>query len=92
MTRQAKADVKESEETIKELKEQISKVKQDARAELEELDAKWREQIDEVEEIEVRPRRADVRIELFALAWLPYWELRIGDQALSMPAFESASA
>jgi DNA helicase HerA-like ATPase len=92
MTRQAKADVKESQETIKELKEQISKVKQDARAELEELDAKWREQIDEVEEIEVRPRRADVRIELFALAWLPYWELRMGDQALSMPAFEDTSA
>jgi hypothetical protein len=92
MTRQAKADVKESEETIKELKKQISEVKQDATAELEELDAKWREQIDEVEEIEVRPRRADVRIELFALAWLPYWELSIGDQALSMPAFENASA
>jgi DNA helicase HerA-like ATPase len=92
MTRQAKADVKESKEVIKELKEQISEVKQDARAALEELDAKWREQIDEVEEIEVRPRRADVHIDLFALAWLPHWELSIGDQALSMPAFEADSA
>jgi t-SNARE complex subunit (syntaxin) len=92
MTRQAKADVKESEETIKELEEQISEVKQDATDALEELDAKWREQIDEMEEIEVRPRRADVRIELFGLAWLPYWELGVGDQTLSMPAFEDAAA
>jgi DNA helicase HerA-like ATPase len=91
MTRQAKADVKESQEVIKELKEQISEVKRDARTALKELDDKWREQIDEVEEIDVRPRRADVRIDLFALAWLPYWELRIGDRVLSMPAFEGDS-
>jgi hypothetical protein len=45
-----------------------------------------------VEEIEVRPRRADVRIDLFALAWFPYWELGIGAQVLSMPAFKVESA
>ena len=88
MTRQAKADVKESEEVIDELEEQIEELEQEAKTELEELDAKWRELIDEVEDVEVRPRRADVRIDLFALAWLPHWELRIGEQVLSMPAFK----
>jgi len=92
MTRQAKADVKESEEVIEELEEEIETLKEEAKAELEELDAKWRALIDEVEEIEVRPRRADVRIDLFALAWFPYWELRIGEQVLSMPAFKVESA
>jgi hypothetical protein len=92
MTRQAKADVKESEEVIDELEEQIEEIEQEARAELEELDAKWRELIDDVEEVEVRPRRADVRVDLFALAWLPHWELRIGEQVLSMPAFEDEPA
>ncbi len=88
MTRQAKADVKESEEVIKELEKEIEALEEEAKADLEELDAKWRELIDEVEEVEVRPRRADVRVELFALAWLPYWELSVGKQVLSVPAFE----
>jgi hypothetical protein len=92
MTRQAKADVKESEEVIEELEEEIETLEEEAKAELEEVDAKWRELIDEVEEIEVRPRRADVRIDLFALAWFPYWELGIGEQVLSMPAFKVESA
>lgn len=92
MTRQAKADVKESQEAIEDLEEQIEEFEEEAKAELEELDAKWRELIDEVEEVEVRPRRADVRVDLFALAWLPYWELNVGEQVLSVPAFERHSA
>jgi hypothetical protein len=92
MTRQARADVKESEKVIDELEDQIEEVEQEAKAELEDLDAKWRELIDEVEDVEVRPRRADVRVDLFALAWLPHWELRIGEQVLSMPAFEAEPA
>ena len=91
MTRQARADVKESEEVIEDLEEELEVLQEDAKAELEELDAKWRELMDKVEEVEVRPRRTDVRIDLFALAWLPYWELTIGEQVLSMPAFKAAS-
>ena len=92
MTRQARADVEESEEMIEELEDQIEELEQEAKAELEELDAKWRELLDDLEDEEVRPRRADVRIDLFALAWLPHWEIRLGEQMLSMPAFEVESA
>ncbi len=89
MTRQAKADIEESEEVIDDLENEIEELKAEAREELEELTEKWSELIDEVEEIEVRPRRADVRINLFALAWLPHWEVTAGEQVLSMPAFQA---
>jgi hypothetical protein len=92
LTRQAKADIKESEQVIGELEEQIKELEHEARRELEELAEKWAELIDEVEEIEVRPRRADVRINLFALAWVPHWEVRAGLQLLSLPAFEAEAA
>ncbi|HSR33081.1 MAG TPA: DUF87 domain-containing protein [Anaerolineae bacterium] len=88
MTRQAKADIEESEEVIDDLEKEIEDFKERAKGELEELTEKWAGLIDEVEEIEVRPRRADVRIDLFALGWLPHWEVRVGDQLFSMPAFE----
>ena len=89
MTRQAKADIEESEEVIDELEDEIEELEAEAREELEELTEKWAGLIDEVEEIEVRPRRADVRINLFALAWLPHWEVKAGEQVYSMPAFQA---
>ena len=88
MTRQARADIEESEQVIAELEEQIKELEREARSELEELAEEWAALIDEVEEIEVRPRRADVRIDLFALAWIPRWEVRAGHQPLVLPAFE----
>ncbi len=88
MTRQAKADIKESEEVIDGLEDQIEELEAEAKAEVEELTDKWNALIDEVEEVEVRPRRTDVRLNLFALAWVPRWEVMVGEQALSMPAFE----
>lgn len=88
MTRQARADIEESEEVIEDLQEQIEEVKEEAKREMSALADKWGELIDEVEEVEVRPRRTDVRINLFALTWLPHWEVMVGDQAVSMPAFE----
>jgi hypothetical protein len=89
MTRQAEADIKESEEVIEDLEEDIDELEEEAKREAEELVAKWESRLDEVEEVEVRPRRADVQIDIFALAWLPRWEVRVGEQAFSMPAYEA---
>jgi DNA helicase HerA-like ATPase len=88
MTRQAKADVEESEKVIEELEDQIDELEEEAKLEVQELMDKWGELIEEVEEIEVRPRRADVQINVFALAWTPRWEVTIAGQAFSMPAYE----
>jgi hypothetical protein len=88
LTRQAKADIEESEDAIKEMEDQIDELEEQAKLEIEELAAKWGELIEEIEKIEVRPRRADVRVDLFALGWLPCWEVPVGEQVVSLPAFE----
>ncbi len=92
LTRQALADIKESEETIADLKAEIKEVEEEKEQALAELADRWAEWIDDVEEIEVRPRRADVHIETFALAWLPRWEVLIGEEAITLPAFESSGS
>jgi hypothetical protein len=88
MTRQARADIKESEEVIEDLEVDIDELEEEAKREAEEIAAKWGALIDEVEEIEVRPRRSDVQVDVFALAWLPRWEVMLGEQAFSMSAYE----
>ncbi len=86
LTRQAKADIEESEEAIADLQAEIEEVEKEKQQALAELAEQWAEWIDEVEEVEVRPRRADVRVDLFALAWLPRWEVIVGEQAIALPA------
>jgi hypothetical protein len=92
MTRKARAEVEATEEAIKDLEEEIDDLEAQAKQELEELAETWNERIAELEEVEVRPRRADVRLELFGLAWLPHWRATAGGQALTLPAFEVESA
>ncbi|MGC9333517.1 MAG: helicase HerA domain-containing protein [Anaerolineae bacterium] len=88
MTRQAREDVEESERTIEALEDELEELEREEQQELEELKDKWAELIDDVENVEVRPRRTDVQLGLFALAWRPYWQVMAGDQVLSVPAFK----
>ena len=92
MTRQAKADVDESEEVIEDLEEDIADLEEKAKDELDELAELWAERIDDVETEEVHPRRADVRIELFAVAWMPFWQIPLASGSLSVPAYEVEQA
>jgi len=92
MTRQARADVEESERTIETLEDEIDDLEKEARREVDELKAEWAERIDDVEEVEVTPRRADVQLGLFGLVWQPYWQVMAGDQVLSLPAFKAQPA
>ena len=71
LTKQAKADIEESEDSIDELEDQIQELQDELKHEMEELTARWAALIDDVQEETVRPRRSDVRINLFGLAWLP---------------------
>jgi hypothetical protein len=89
MTRQARADMEESERTIEALEDEIDELEKEAREEVDKLKQVWAERIDDVEEVEVRPRRTDVQLGLFGLAWRPYWQVMAGDQVLSVPAYEA---
>ncbi|HSJ57109.1 MAG TPA: hypothetical protein VLC95_08005, partial [Anaerolineae bacterium] len=92
MTSKARADIKESEETIAELEEQLEEVQGEMERALEDLAAQWAGRADDWESEEVRPRRADVQIDLFGLAWLPRWDVQAGGQALSIPAHRQTPA
>ena len=37
----------------------------------------WEAALDNFEELPIRPRRIDVEVNLFALAWVPYWQVDV---------------
>ncbi|NLS77797.1 MAG: hypothetical protein GXY76_11110 [Chloroflexi bacterium] len=73
LTAQAAADVKESEETIAELTEELAKLKQQMLDDLAALDIETAELIDARESFVIKPRRTDVKIELMGIGWVPRW-------------------
>ncbi len=73
MTSQAKADVKESLDAIEQYKKEIVELERERLQSLEEVEVKWQEILENTIEIPVTPYKKDILIELFGVAWIPYY-------------------
>jgi hypothetical protein len=99
LTQQAKADIDESVEAIVDLEGQIEDLNQDMGSEEREIRERWgslAETLDEeLQTIQVRPRKSDIYIEAWGVAWAPYWDIVYEENGalreLSLAAFESGS-
>ena len=89
MSQQARADVEESEEEIADLEQQLEELAEEWKEKKEEINARWAEMLEEIEEVEIAPRRRDVVVDFCGLAWVPMWEVETEDgQRLTLPAYE----
>ena len=92
MTAQSRADVTESEQSIAKLKEQIAGMQQTQEAALKAVQDKWAEAAVAIKESAQRPRKSDIRVDAFGLAWVPAWYLTYRDargsvRDVSLPAY-----
>jgi hypothetical protein len=87
MTQKAKADVEESLDVIEDLEQELRDLAE-AWEELEEkITDRWAETLEEVEEVQIAPRRRDVVVDFCGLAWVPMWEIETDrGQRLMLPA------
>jgi hypothetical protein len=90
MTQQAKADVEESRQAIEDLERDLEELKEEWREKEEQIAASWAETLEEVQEVEISPRRTDVVVDYCGLAWIPSWEvITDAGQRVLLPAFET---
>ena len=47
---------------------------------MEEVRAKWADIAPQIEESALRPKKTDIRLELFGLAWVPHWLFTYQDE------------
>jgi hypothetical protein len=88
MTGKAKAEIEESELAIAEFKEQIAALTEERQVELDAVRVKWDEVVANVSEVPVAPRKSDVRVTLFGVAWYPYYLANDSSgRAIEVPAF-----
>jgi DNA repair exonuclease SbcCD ATPase subunit len=90
MTSKAKADVEESHAVIEDLQKELAEMEAELRTEIEEIHARWAEVAEQVEETVVTPYKKDIRMELFGVAWKPFWRIQAGDESFEVPAYEAS--
>jgi hypothetical protein len=87
MTEQAKAEVEESLDAIDQYKREIQVLEREKQSVIEEINARWGDLVNDTGEVTVAPKKTDIFIELFGVAWTPYYLVESGGGTVELPAF-----
>jgi hypothetical protein len=71
----AKLQLEEARDDVKALEEDVEELEEELQAEVAEIRDQWEQALTELESYPVRPRRKDVQIGFFGLAWTPHWQI-----------------
>ncbi|HSD84075.1 MAG TPA: hypothetical protein VLG46_09465, partial [Anaerolineae bacterium] len=87
MTEQAKADVEESVEAIDQFKAQIKELEKRREETVAEINDRWGRVVNEITEVTIAPKKTDVFVKLFGVAWMPYYVIKSETDTFELPAF-----
>ncbi len=90
MAEKAKADIEESKQAIAHYQEQIEDLQEDMEEMLDEVEAKHDALIAETKEVPVTPKKSDVRVGMFGVAWLPHYVAESGGRLVEIPAYKAS--
>ena len=80
-TSTAKADVDAAEEQVAVLQEDIKELTAELKEETAAITARWEEAQRALDTLPIQPRRNDIEVTLFALAWAPHWQIAYRDRS-----------
>ena len=89
MSEKAKADLETSQAELESLERQLQTAEQEKAIALEDVHHRWADLVEDITEIPVQPFKKDIRVELFGLAWYPYWLVEAEGQIIELPGFGS---
>ena len=87
MTEQAKADVEESLDAIDQYKKEFQALEQERQGIIDEINDRWGDVVNDISEVTVAPKKTDVFVELFGVAWMPYYLVETGGGTVELAAF-----
>lgn len=87
LAQSAKAEVQESKETIARLTKELEALYKERDSIEDEINQRWGNVVSDFAEIEVRPKKTDVFVNLFGVAWKPYYIVQAAGETFELPAF-----
>jgi len=91
MTEQAKADVEESEDAIEQYTKEIQTLELERQQAIDEINARWGNVVNDTSEVTITPTKTNIFVELFGVAWMPYYLIESGGGTVELPAFGQES-
>lgn len=88
LTENAKSDVEESVGTISEVKRQLEELKIKRDNTSREIKERWGSLVNEITETYINPKKTDIYISVFGVAWMPFYIVKAGSELIELPAFK----
>jgi hypothetical protein len=89
MTSNAKSDVEESEEAIKDYQKEIADIEAEKATATQAIRDKWAEIASQISEIPITAQKKDILLDIFGVAWMPYHLVKIGEEVAELPGFSA---
>jgi hypothetical protein len=88
----AKMDMEQVGESVESLQKDIQALQQELAAKTAEVQTRWDQTVSQVSKVNIPPRTTDIDVDLFALAWAPYWQISYQSsgglmRSATLPAF-----
>ncbi len=87
LAQNAKADVQESEETIAQYKKDLAALQRELADVTAEVNDRWGQVVNDISEVSIKPKKTDIYVSLFGVAWKPFYIVQAGDETIELPAF-----
>jgi hypothetical protein len=52
-----------------------------------EINDRWGRVVNEITEVTIAPKKTDVLVKLFGVAWMPHYVIKSGAETFELPAF-----
>jgi hypothetical protein len=76
----AKMKVEEAGDTVEALQQEIAQLEAELQDQVTAVRERWEKALSELEQVPITPRRSDVQVDFFALAWAPHWQITYRDR------------
>jgi hypothetical protein len=87
LTEQAKGNVEESVQSIEQYKKDLADLLQQREQMAQEITDRWGQAVNDISEVNVTPKKADIYVDMFGVAWLPFYLIQYDSQTAELPAF-----
>ena len=87
MAKNAKEDVQESEDAIAQYKKELADLERQREEVVAEVKDRWGQVVSDTTEVTVAPKKTDIFVNLFGVAWVPYYLVKTGAETIELPAF-----
>ena len=80
MTEKAKLEIEDTADEIERVKTQVRELEKELKEAIDIITKKWETAEDDIDYIEIKPKKSDVEVRIFTLAWAPRWRIDYKDK------------